>query len=87
MCVNLWFVGKKSIFLVTPLLGLAKVLGSNGKVVEAAEVYRRVITIIESSFGSDSADLILPLACLGNLLLGQGKPDDAEHPFTRLSVF
>ncbi|XP_074291724.1 uncharacterized protein LOC141618516 [Silene latifolia] len=76
--------GKHDIFLVTPLLGLAKVLGSNGKASEAADIYKRVITIMESSYGADSANLILPLSCLGNLLLGQGKADDAENPFSRI---
>ncbi|KAH9621521.1 hypothetical protein KSS87_019334 [Heliosperma pusillum] len=76
--------GEHNIFLVTPLLGLAKVLGSNGRASEAAEIYKRVITIMESRYGADNANIILPLACLGNLLLGQGKADDAEHPFTRI---
>ncbi|KAH9606482.1 hypothetical protein KSS87_016426 [Heliosperma pusillum] len=76
--------GEHNIFLVTPLLGLAKVLGSNGRASEAAGIYKRVITIMESRYGADNANIILPLACLGNLLLGQGKADDAEHPFTRI---
>ncbi|KAL9237429.1 hypothetical protein vseg_011978 [Gypsophila vaccaria] len=75
---------ENSIFLVTPLLGLAKVLGSIGKVTEAAEIYKRVITIMELNYGADSADLVQPLASLGNLLLHQGKADDAERPFTRI---
>ncbi|XP_021774958.1 nephrocystin-3-like [Chenopodium quinoa] len=76
--------GKHSIFLVTPLLGLAKHLGSVGRAAEAVEIYERVITIVESSHGADSLDLVLPLSGFGNLLLRQGKPNDAEIPFTRI---
>uniref|UniRef100_A0A803MUN9 Nephrocystin-3 n=1 Tax=Chenopodium quinoa TaxID=63459 RepID=A0A803MUN9_CHEQI len=75
---------KHSIFLVTPLLGLAKHLGSVGRAAEAVEIYERVITIVESSHGADSLDLVLPLSGFGNLLLRQGKPNDAEIPFTRI---
>ncbi|XP_021761464.1 nephrocystin-3-like [Chenopodium quinoa] len=75
--------GRHSIFLVTPLLGLAKHLGSVGRAAEAVEIYQRVITIVESSHGADSLDLVLPLSGFGNLLLSQGKPNDAEIPFTR----
>lgn len=77
-------IGKDSIFLVTPLLGLANHLGSAGRAAEAVEIYQRVITIVESSHGIDSADLVLPLSGLGNLLLSQGKPNEAETTFTRL---
>lgn len=76
--------GRHSIFLVTPLLGLAKHLGTTGRAAEAVEIYERVITIVESSHGADSADLVLPLSGLGNLLLSQGKPNEAEIPFTRI---
>ena len=76
-------IGKHSIFLVTPLLGLAKHLGSVGRAAEAVEIYEHVITIVESSHGADSLDLVLPLSGFGNLLLSQGKPNDAEIPFTR----
>lgn len=79
------FYGGQCVFLVTPLLGLAKVLGSSGRTSEAAESYQRVISIMESSHGgADSADLLLPLSGLGNLLLSQGKANEAEKPFTRI---
>lgn len=77
------YIGKHSIFLVTPLLGLAKHVGSAGRAAEAEEFYQRIITIMESSRGADSADLVLPLYGLGNLLLDQGKPNEAEIHFDR----
>ncbi|KAL2921804.1 Nephrocystin-3 [Bienertia sinuspersici] len=76
--------GMHSIFLVTPLLGLAKHLDSAKRVAEAEEIYQRVISIVESSHGADSVDLVLPLSGLGNLLLNQGKPEAAEIPFNRI---
>jgi len=75
--------GEQSVFLVIPLLGLAKVLGSSGKSAKAAEIYQRVVKIMESSYGADSKNLVLPLSGLGNLLLGQGKAVEAEKHFTR----
>ncbi|KAG5229538.1 nephrocystin [Salix suchowensis] len=56
--------GKGSAFLVSPLLGMAKILGSIGKATTAIEVYQRVISILESSRGAESKDLVVPLSVL-----------------------
>ncbi|XP_044508343.1 nephrocystin-3 [Mangifera indica] len=76
--------GKDSTFLITPLLGTAKVLGSVGRVRKAVEIYHRVITILESNRGAESEDLVLPLFGLGNLLIKEGKAVDAESAFIRI---
>lgn len=79
--------GKNSVFLVTPYLGMAKSLGSSGKATEAIEFYNRAITILESSRGVESEDLIVPLFGLGNILIQEGKAMEAETPFLRLNFF
>lgn len=71
--------------LVTPRLGMAKALGSIGKATKAIEIYQHVISLLESSRGAESKDLVIPLLSLGNLLLKEGKANDAESHFTRLS--
>lgn len=80
---KLLLVGKSSTFLVVPLLGMAKVLGSMGRATQAVNVYRRVITILELSKGAESRDLVVPLLSLGNLLIKEGRAMDAESPFLR----
>ncbi|XP_057951817.1 uncharacterized protein LOC131146310 isoform X2 [Malania oleifera] len=76
--------GKSNTFLITPLLGIAKVLGSTGKVTEAIEHYHGAMTILELSRGSESEDLVVPLFGLGNLLLKEGRVADAENSFIRI---
>ncbi|KAF2317343.1 hypothetical protein GH714_020490 [Hevea brasiliensis] len=80
--------GKSSIFLVSPFLGMAKVLVSIGRVTKAIEIYQRAITILESSRGVESEDLVVPLFGLGNLLLKEGRTTDSEIHFIRiLSIY
>ena len=69
------------------MLGLAKALGSIGRVTKAVEVYHRIITILELDRGAESEDLVLPLFGLGNLLIKEGKAKDAESAFVRLHCF
>ncbi|XAR52195.1 hypothetical protein NMG60_11020132 [Bertholletia excelsa] len=76
--------GKSSIFLVTPLLGMAKVLGATSRTTEAVEVYYRVIRVLELHKGGESEDLVVPLLGLGNLLMKVGKAGDAENSFLRI---
>ncbi|XP_015865808.1 uncharacterized protein LOC107403435 isoform X2 [Ziziphus jujuba] len=76
--------GKMSVYLVTPILGMAKVLGSLGRATKAVEFYHRSITILESCRSTENEDLIVPLFGLGNLLLKEGKPMEAESPFLRI---
>ncbi|KAL2226944.1 UNVERIFIED_CONTAM: hypothetical protein Sindi_2053100 [Sesamum indicum] len=76
--------GSKSSFLSTPLLGMAKVLETNGRATEAIETYQRVIKILESSRGGESEELILPLCSMGNLLMHERKTLDAEYTFNRV---
>ncbi|PRQ60462.1 putative tetratricopeptide-like helical domain-containing protein [Rosa chinensis] len=76
--------GKNSVFLITPILGMAKVLSSIGRTTKAVELYHRAITLLESSRGAESEDLVIPLFGLGSLLLKQGKPIEAETPFLRI---
>lgn len=78
-------VGKDSTILVMPHLGMAKALGSIGKATKAIEIYQHVITLVESNKGAESKDLVVPLLSLGNLLLKEGRVNDAESRFTRLS--
>lgn len=68
---------------MTPILGMAKVLGSLGRATKAVEFYHRSITILESCRSTENEDLIVPLFGLGNLLLKEGKPMEAESPFLR----
>lgn len=76
--------GDTSCFLKTPLLGMAKVLGSIGKATEAIDAYQRVITILELSKGTESEELVLPLFAIGNLLLKEGKIHESEDLFNRI---
>ncbi|KAK6135326.1 hypothetical protein DH2020_030914 [Rehmannia glutinosa] len=76
--------GTKSSFLCTPLLGMAKVLGTSGRATEAIEMYQQVIKILESSRGEDCKELIVPLCALGNLQVKEGKASDAEYTFNRV---
>ncbi|KAH6804103.1 Tetratricopeptide repeat superfamily protein [Perilla frutescens var. frutescens] len=75
--------GTTSSFLCTPLMGIAKVLGSGGRASEAIETYHQVIKILESSRG-EGKELIVPLSALGNLLQKEGKTSDAEYTFNRV---
>lgn len=70
-------------YLVTPILGMAKVLGSIGRATKAVEFYHRSISILESCRSTENEDLIIPLYGLGNLLLKEGKLVEAESPFLR----
>lgn len=63
---------------------MAKVLGSIGRATKAVDNYHRAITILESSRGPESEDLVVPLFGLGNLLIKEGRATDAESPFIRL---
>jgi tetratricopeptide (TPR) repeat protein len=84
MVVLIFFLGKNSIFLITPLLGMAKVLGNIGRSTKAVETYNHTISILELSRGAESEDLVVVLYALGNLLLKEGRAADAETHFVRL---
>ncbi|KZV46055.1 nephrocystin-3 [Dorcoceras hygrometricum] len=80
--------GSNSSLLCTPLLGMAKVLGYDGRTTEAIKIYQRVITVLEASRGEEGEELAVPLCALGNLLIKEGKALDAEYPFNRvLKIF
>ncbi|KAF8379741.1 hypothetical protein HHK36_029189 [Tetracentron sinense] len=80
--------GNNSPFLITPLLGIAKVLGSIGRATKAVEIYHRAVAILELSRGAESEDVVVPLFGLGNLLIKEGRAADAEHSFKRiLSIY
>ncbi|CDP05043.1 unnamed protein product [Coffea canephora] len=76
--------GNSSTFLVTPMLGIAKVLGSTGRATESIETYHLVIKILESGRGVVCEELLLPLTSLGNLLLKEGRSSEAENVFKRI---
>lgn len=76
--------GSNSIFIVTPLLGMAKVLGSIGRATKAVEAYERVISILEMLKGGESEDLVVPLLGLGNLVMKEKRAAAAESTFTRI---
>ncbi|KAK4734724.1 hypothetical protein R3W88_008985 [Solanum pinnatisectum] len=76
--------GNTSSFIVTPLLGMAKVLGSTGKAKKAIETYHRVVKILESSRGEECEELVVPLFGMGNLLLKERRVTDAENAFNRI---
>lgn len=67
-----------------PLLGMAKALGSAGRATKAIDKYHRSISILESNLGTESKELVVPLNALGNLLIEEGKSEDAESAFRRL---
>lgn len=67
----LLITGEVSTVLVS---GMAKVLGSIGRVTKAVEVYHRSLTILETSRGSESEDLVIPLS---RLLIKEGRAADA----------
>lgn len=75
-------LGTQSSLLCTPLIGMAKMLGSIGRASEAIETYHHIIKILESRRG-DGEELIVPLSALGNLLQKEGKASDAEFTFNR----
>ncbi|KAK8337800.1 hypothetical protein V6Z12_A09G209000 [Gossypium hirsutum] len=76
--------GKNSAVLVTPLLGIAKVLSSTGKAAKAVDIYHRVIRILELNRGVETEDLVVPLFGLGSLLIKEGKVTGAENSFIRI---
>lgn len=87
MVIAILSSGKYSVFLITPILGMAKVLSSIGRTSKAAEFYYRAISLLESSRGAESEDLVIPLFGVGSLLLKEGKPVEAETPFLRSNFF
>ncbi|PQQ04267.1 nephrocystin-3 isoform X1 [Prunus yedoensis var. nudiflora] len=60
------------------------VLSSIGRTSKAVEFYHRAISLLESSRGAESEDLVIPLFGVGSLLLKEGKPVEAETPFLRI---
>lgn len=87
MCLKGHFLlGKDSTFLVTPYLGMAKVYSADGKATKAIKMYQHAITLLESSRGAESKDLVVPLLGLGSLLLKEGRAVDAEAHFTRFII-
>lgn len=66
---------------------MGKVLGFIGRASKATDMYHRAITILESSCGAESEQLVVPLFALGNLLIKEGKATDAEKTFVRLLFF
>ena len=67
-----------------PFLGMGKALSSVGRATKAIDIYHRTISILESNLGAESKELVVPLTSLGNLLINEGKAEDAENAFTRL---
>lgn len=76
--------GNSSTLLITPLLGIGKVLGLIGRATKATDVYHRAIAVLETNRGAESEQLVLPLYALGNLLIKEGKTMDAENAFIRI---
>ncbi|CAH9069989.1 unnamed protein product [Cuscuta europaea] len=76
--------GETNFFIIVPLLGMAKALGSVGRARKAIETYHRAISILESSQGTESEELVVPLFALGNLLLEERRAADAETAFQRV---
>ncbi|CAI9086921.1 OLC1v1020852C2 [Oldenlandia corymbosa var. corymbosa] len=76
--------GVRSSLLVSPMLGMAKALGSNKKVTEAVTTYQRVIELLEYHKGRLCEELVLPLFALGKLFLSEGRVSEAEIAFERI---
>ncbi|CAN6444491.1 unnamed protein product [Victoria cruziana] len=76
--------GRESLFLVSPLLGMARAFASSGRAKEGIRTFHRVIHFYEGSKGGDDEDLVLPLSSLGNLLVSEGKIEEAEKCFNRI---
>ena len=84
---NPFLLGENSIYIITPLLGMAKVLGAIGRSTKAVETYHRAISILELNKGAESEDLVVALLGLGNILLKEGRMTNAETHFVRLLSF
>ncbi|XP_031499556.1 uncharacterized protein LOC116263877 isoform X2 [Nymphaea colorata] len=76
--------GKQSLFLVSPLLGIARAFASSGRAKEGIKTFHEVIHLYERSKGGDDEDLVFPLSSLGNLLVSEGKIEEAENCFSRI---
>ncbi|RAL51475.1 hypothetical protein DM860_010977 [Cuscuta australis] len=76
--------GETSSFLIVPLLGMAKALGSLGRTKKAIEIYNRAISVLESCNDIENEELVLPLFALGDLLLEERRATDAETAFKRI---
>ncbi|PKA54400.1 hypothetical protein AXF42_Ash000233 [Apostasia shenzhenica] len=80
--------GQDSLFLITPLLGRAKVFKLIGRATKAMAIYDQAIYILEKNRGMDSDELVIPLFCLGDLCISEGKALEAESCFSRiLSIY
>ncbi|KAG1335002.1 putative Bidirectional sugar transporter SWEET4 [Cocos nucifera] len=79
--------GNNSPFLVTPLMGMAKVIRSIGRVTKAITIYHQAVDILEKNRGAKSEELVIPLFALGNLFISEGKATDAETCFSRTLNF
>ena len=85
MIPNLFLVsGKSNIALVQAYIIIGHSLSSIGKATKAIEFYHKAITILESSSGAESEELLVPLDKLCNLLIEEGKAKDAESHSLRL---
>ncbi|KAJ9546142.1 hypothetical protein OSB04_025849 [Centaurea solstitialis] len=51
---------------------------------KAIDIYHRAISILESNMGAESKELAVPLNALGNLLMEEGKAEDAGTAFLRI---
>lgn len=81
--IMILIAGKDSPFLITPLMGMAKVYRLLGRSTKSAALYHKSVDIVEKSRGADSEELVVPLASLGNLFINEGKAVDAEACFRR----
>lgn len=78
-----FIAGNNSPFLITPLLGMAKVYRLIGRATKAAALYHQTVDILEKNRGGESEELVVPLCSLGNLFINEGKTVDAEACFRR----
>ena len=78
-----FLIGSDSSFLVSPMLGMAKALGSNGRIREAIQTYHCVIELLEHHKGPLCEELVVPLFSLGKLLLKEARVSEAENFFKR----